>query len=245
MHKTVVKVIGDSDETELGKAKIDVAFQMSETEALRLEKVGDDTLDYLTHHVSRLPVDLRNHCRRILLQYERGDPDSLYSSLLDLFLILEDRGYALRKRMLEGAKGRLRVEQYASLLRSLTCDSELVRPLSSASSSVLSKGIVGVRQVVETTEDINHKESSEQSHNPLAEARACLEYSQIDEAQRILENAIQQQPDDIELHEELLGIYQSTRDKESFLNVFEKLDPVRNPAPDAWEKVANFLIDHD
>ena len=245
MHKTVVKVTGDCDEIDRKKVKMDVPFQMSETEDLRLKKAGEDTLDYLTHHVARLPVDLRNHCRRIMLQYECGDPDSLYSSLLDLFLILGNRGYALRKRMLEGAKGRLRMEQYTSLVESLAGGSAGIRSLPSASSSVLSKGIVGVRQVIEKTADINYKNLPEQSLDPLAEARACLEYSQIDEAQKILENAIQKQPDEVALHKELLEIYRSTRDKESFLTAFEKIDPARNPVPDVWEQVANFLIDHD
>lgn len=245
MRKAVVNTTGGSERADLNEVEMDAAFQVPETGDLRLEKAGESTLDYLTHQVARLPVDLRNHCRRIILQYDLGGPDELYSSLLDLFFVLGDRGHGLRKRMLEGAKSRLSKEQYTSLLNCLDDDVYSVKSLPTASASVLSKGIVGVRLVVEKTAESDREVSPIQSAGPLAEARVCLEYSQITEAQTILENALQKQPDEIEIHMELLEIYRSTRDKESFLTAFEQIDPARNPVPDAWEKVANFLIDHD
>ncbi len=245
MRKSVVNTTGGSERAGLNEVEMDAAFQVPETGDLRLEKAGESTLDYLTHQVARLPVDLRNHCRRIILQYDLGSPDDLYSSLLDLFFVLGNRGHGLRKRMLEGAKARLSKEQYTSLLDCLDDDIYSAKSLPTASASILSQGIVGVRQLVSKTVDSDRAALPIQETGPLAEARACLEYSQIAEAQKILENALQKQPDEMEIHMELLEIYRSTRDKESFLTAFEQIDPARNPVPDAWEKVANFLIDHD
>ena len=245
MRKSVVNTTAGSERTGSNEVEMDAAFQVPETRDLRLEKAGESTLDYLTYQVARLPVDLRNHCRRIILQYDLGGPDELYSSLLDLFFVLGNRGHGLRKRMLEGAKARLSKEQYTSLLDCLDDDVYSIKSLPTASASILSQGIVGVRQVIEKSTGSDQAPPSPQKSDALAEARACLEYSQITEAQTILENALQKQPDEMEIHMELLEIYRSTRDKESFLTAFEQIDPARNPVPDAWEKVANFLIDHD
>jgi len=67
----------------------------------------------LLHHCTRLvacsPNNLRAQVQRVYLAILCDDGVELTGALMDLFLVLEDRGYGLRKRL---------VEQAAPLLRS-------------------------------------------------------------------------------------------------------------------------------
>ena len=60
----------------------------------------------------------------------------------------------------------------------------------------------------------------------------------MDTARCILEAAVLAQPERVELHNDLLEIYQRTKDRENFLDMHRKLKAVRNPVADSWELMA-------
>jgi hypothetical protein len=191
--------------------------------------------DHFCHCIVRDPSDLRSHVRRIVLEYEQGSPDGLYVALLDLFLALGGRGEGLRKRMLRFAKGRLDSGQYALLRESLAKGLEGV-PVQFASGTMLGKGVEGRLDLARPS-----LERREKARDALLEAREYLEYSQLDEARNVLERALLQEPQRAELHLELLDIYRSTRDGDSFSRMSRSLEGVTIPVPEAWRELAEYF----
>jgi hypothetical protein len=64
---------------------------------------GERVDDWLAHAVTRKPADLRRHVQRITHLCEQGAAVALAGALADLFLVLGDKGLALRSRVLEQA----------------------------------------------------------------------------------------------------------------------------------------------
>jgi hypothetical protein len=71
--------------------------------------------------------------------------------------------------------------------------------------------------------------------DPLELARDFIDYSQLAQAQLVLEAAVFKQPDRLELHKELLAIYRSTRDKAGFHEMFNKLTQTDFALPEGWQ----------
>ncbi|MCG6863509.1 MAG: hypothetical protein LJE70_19960 [Chromatiaceae bacterium] len=107
-------------------------------------------------------------------------------------------------------------------------------PLSSE--SILGKGIRGTTRLVER---IGTDETSDL--DPLTEARSRLEYGQVDEARRVLEEAVLQYPMRGDLHRELLEIYVHSRDYTHFSAMLEALRSAGSPVPSAWRRLASAL----
>jgi len=223
--------VGDSDDVRL-----DAAFQMSAVRHLRLtpNRIGDEGIEYIAYHIVRSPMDLCNHVRRIVLQYDMRDSEGLYAALLDLFIVLENKGFDLRRRVLGGARSRLTLQQYRTLYACLNSDQVQCDRLPAPPDSMLAKGLIGSRSLVEAADNEN-----ESARDPLIEAREYIEYCQVDQARALLEQAILDQPQRMELHTELLEIYRSTRDRASFLAFWRRLNEIDNSAPDVWETAAD------
>lgn len=232
----VVCAPGCNGTAACGDVGVDAIFQMPAVDNLRLDAdgIGDEGVEYIAYRIVRSPTDLCNHIRRILLQDDIGDSDDLYAALLDLFIVLEKKGFALRKRVLEGAKSHLSNQQYRGLSACLKSDHVQCDELPASASSMLAKGLIGNCRLVEAVHD-----ETELVRDPLIQAREHIEYCQIDQARAVLEQAILQQPQRIELHTDLLEIYQSTRDRDAFLTFWQRLNDSENPAPDVWQATAD------
>ena len=219
-----------------GDVRLDAAFQMPAVRSLRLapERIGDDGIEYITYRIVRSPNDLRNHVRRIVLQHDVGESEALYAALLDLFIVLGDKGRALRKRVLEGVQSRLGKQQYRVLSACLDSGSVESSGLSAPPDSMLAAGLIGRRKLVEAVDG-----DREVMRDPLIEAREYIEYCQLEQAQALLEQAVLNQPERLELHEELLVIYRSTRDKDSLLAFWRRLNEVHGSVPDIWQAAAD------
>lgn len=80
----------------------------------------------LLHHFSRLvasqPDNLRCHVQRVYLSILCHDGDELTGALLDLFLVLEKRGLALRQRLVEQGSPLLRENDLGLLQQALEAD---------------------------------------------------------------------------------------------------------------------------
>lgn len=219
-------------------SEIEPVFPVSASTDLRFSSQYQSGLaEYLCHSIAREPQDLRNHVRRILLMYEQKRESEVFGALLDLFIALDKKGFDLRKRMLESSTHCIDASQYHFLAKALTTGvSKNDAPC--ALGSMLSHGIEGQIKLVHTVEE---KKKAHERRDPLTEAREYLEYSQLDEACSVLEQAIIDYPDTHELHEELLGIYRSTRDYHRFITMFEKLNHQGNPLLTEWQAMADYL----
>ncbi|MDO9238737.1 MAG: hypothetical protein Q7U30_01885, partial [Methylicorpusculum sp.] len=73
--------------------------------------------------------------------------------------------------------------------------------------------------------------------DPLLLARDCIEYSQLDEAQKLLETAIVEYPGRLELHQELTALYRSTRNLDRFNEMNSKLIASDITLPECWQQL--------
>ncbi len=70
---------------------------------------------FLAHEVARAPSNLNIHVQRILFAIKYRRVSDIYGAVLDLFIVLGDKGYALRGRMLSIARELLE-EEYIRFL---------------------------------------------------------------------------------------------------------------------------------
>ncbi len=98
----------------------------------------------LLHHFNRLvasrPTNLRSQVQRVYLSILCHDEAELTGALFDLYLTLDGRGLALRKRLLEQGAGMLREEEL-ELFKAILSDGDNSRLLQlSKQKSVLCNG---------------------------------------------------------------------------------------------------------
>lgn len=195
------------------------------TEAL----LYNDFLEKLVYQISRKPKCLTTHVQRIYYCFQKHLDEQLFAALVDLLVILNRRGQAISQRMVTGSKSRLSSSQFKALNDYLRDDYVDVNLLLGNQFSVLSKGLVGTINIIHkiTTHD-------ERNHDPLALARDYIEYSQLEEAKQVLEEAILEQPTRLDLHHELLAIYKSMRDTTGFNQMLAELIQSGVAVPDEW-----------
>lgn len=167
---------------------------------------------FLSHHIRRYPLDLRAHVQRILLTHQEGVTDRMEGSLMDLHLALgSEAGLMLKERMLEQCAPYLAPEalEFFKQLQTVGIKQGLDREWRLG--SVLATGENNAHHPLITVE--RQVEASRYS-SILEEAQACLEYGQIDIAQELLEKEILAGHKDPAIEQELLNIYQYTRNKD-------------------------------
>lgn len=219
-------------------ASVETVFQAPGRSRLALDTsvCSQQVADYLAHKVARTPGDLRSHVQRVVVHINLKDAEGTYGALLDLFIVLVDKGRALRGRMLEAAKTLLNQERSQVLSQGLDGGVSATDALPLAVNSVLSKGFTGSSRLVERL-----GAAAQGQRDPLDEARECLEYGQLQQAQQVLEEAILQGPQRDELHHELLEIYKHARDVEGFRAMWRRLEDAGTPASAAWQRLEEFL----
>ncbi len=176
----------------------------------------------LSHHIVRYPRDLRAHTQRVLLgHYNSQIANLLPGSLQDLFLALDNAGYPLRKHLLDLSEQYLTNEEFSFFSQWIKQNAKDDKTQQCwHPGSVLSSGqCVGKSLLLqEDTADTNTGYIG-----VLEEARACLDYGQLDVALQLLEDEILKSPDSKEIEEELLTIYQYSKNKDQFDKLSEKL----------------------
>ena len=190
----------------------------------------------LSHHVVRYPRDLRAHAQRILLGQNNGEiADFLPGSLQDLFLTLENNGYPLRRRLLDLSEQHLTGEEFSYFSHWIKQNAKNDTTHHCWQiGSVLSSGNCGGESLLNQEED--EKDVAAAYIGVLEEARACLDYGQLDVAQQLLEDEILKSPTSIEIEQELLTIYQYSRNKDQFDILTNKLLEQGISLSDEWKK---------
>lgn len=232
----------DIPDREFPPTDPEVCFQIPESGELRLDLAnnGPATLNYLKYRVIRDPADLLSHMRRIILVGRMSDSDNLYAALIDLFIALGPKGESLRSRMLKQYRPALSSAQYATLLQYFK-QGDVGEPNPASSASVLAKGIIGACSFIRP---INGTAGKEKRDDPLHEARRYLEYSQIDAAREVLERAVLENPERIDVQIELLELYRAGRDIENYEKTFNRLRLSGNRMSKRWSAVSGFLAEN-
>jgi hypothetical protein len=211
-------------------ADFELVFSDDSTfEALRHDPTLQEGVgQHLAYSIARNSRDLFSHVYRIQFYFHDRNQEGLYSALLDLFLILQGKGIDLRTHLLLGSRSRMSSTHFASLQRILhTGVTETEVPV--ARYSVLSKGMSGDQSIVD--EIVSDQDAG---RDPLIEAREYIEYSQLEEARLLLEDAVTVHPQRHELLTELLHLYRAMRDQQHFHAMQMKLKHWFGELPPDW-----------
>ena len=230
--KTIPLITSNHDERLLPANDYFLSLQMNNNFYLQEALSDKDLLDLLVFQVAKHPERLLTHVQRIYYCFQHQLNEPLYAALADLLVVLNGRGKALALRMVMGAKNRINPNLLALLIDAINRPGEQQHLIPGNHYSILSKGFLGVNQLV----DPAHR-SPQADYDPLLLARDCIEYSQLDEAQKILETAIIEYPDRLELHQELAALYRSTRNVERFNQLNSTLIASNITLPECWQQL--------
>ncbi|MEJ2590778.1 MAG: hypothetical protein P8178_05135 [Candidatus Thiodiazotropha sp.] len=194
---------------------------------------------YLAHRCAREPGNLLNHVRRFYLHLARRQSDALYGALLDLSLVLGDKGSNLRGRLLRKARDLLAREHYDLFLTHYKHGLQNNQPLPPSRHSVLGNFFSGRMTLVKPP--VSQKEPVRERIDPLVQAREELTYGDVETAQRILEAAVLRLPHREELHLELLELYTHTRSLDDLVRIQTQLGDDVAVARAEWERTRSML----
>lgn len=184
---------------------------------------------FLSHHICRYPQDLRAHTQRILLAHrEAALHDRLAGSLLDLFIALGKAGAQLKGHLLERVGGQLPEAERQALETLLQQEGDAGHWLAG---SVLATG-QGGRPVQLVT--VQRTAAVAQYASVMDEVLACLEYGQVDAARGLLElEVLAGRADDV-MQQELVNIYEHTRDKDALSRMVKHMQDKGQAVPPLW-----------
>jgi hypothetical protein len=194
--------------------ELPLAFSLEEERRLRIQEnyAPADAWRFLSHHIRRYPHDLRGHTQRILLAQAEPLRDRLAGSLQDMFLSLGESGQQLRSRLLELVKDDLNDTERTFFTGWLEKGSNAVEGVSQwRRGSLLA---TGQDAAAVSLVQIERNQETAQYSDVMEEVVACLEYGQIDTARELLEAEMLAGRADDAMEQELVNIYQYTRDRE-------------------------------
>ncbi len=185
-------------------------------------------LEQLVFNIARKPRHLLSHVQRIVICYENSWSGQLLAALIDFLMVLNGRGKAISQRLLLGAKSRL-TQDDLRLLQDFLSNKASTKRANANQYSIFSKGLEGAGHVVEQA-----RQARRLDYDPLELARDHIEYSQLDHAKQVLEQAVNNDPNRVVLQEELLELYWSTRDHEGFMKMFNQMQQVGFCMIEGW-----------
>ncbi len=200
---------------------------------------ADQWAAHLAHISAREPGNLINHVRRIYLCLLRKQQNALYGAMLDLYLVLGDKGEQLRQQLLHKARELLSQQEYKLFLTHHQQGLHSGQPLPASQHSVLGNFFSGGMRLVD--EQHAGRESANKEIDPLELAKEELDYGDIGVAQQILEEALLKSPQRLGLHYGLLEIYKHTRSLDDLLSMRERLQDDIAIAQTAWNQMQKAL----
>lgn len=184
---------------------------------------------YVTALVARDPLDLEAHARRIVMACQPELRDRLFGALIDVFLALGSRGRGLRAALLDKARAHLESDELHFLEQHLEHGLSPLAQLPSQAGSVHDRGVLG------TVHLVAHQRVAARELSAHEEAMARIDEGDLDGARHLLEKALLEQPDQVDVMRELLDIYRYTRDDTAKAAMLERLRERHGAAPAGWQ----------
>ena len=195
-------------------------------------------LRHLEQRIVRNPRDLLSHVRRLYLANALGDTDAVTGALTDLYLALGKEGARLRSRMLRLVGNRLNNEQLAFFEAHLEQGLDATEAMPELSQSRLSKRVIGTTHIVSRP-----RVDASGSDDPVRLARDSIARGHPDVAQAVLEGALESDPGNREVCEELLELYGDRNLRGDFYKTYTALLGRRLACRNQWEALArNFRL---
>lgn len=184
-------------------------------------------LSYLERRIARNPRDLFSHSQRILLLHRQQLSPRVHDALIDLYLVLQKSGYELRKSLLLTVKNSLSRPQrefFAAHLRKGLKQEDVGGILTGA---LLVSGSGSCKPLVHVVGADDQQDLSEIAY-------VLLEQGQVDEACRVWERMLADDPGNAEATMELLSVYQHYRLKDDFFRTYMDLSGRKLAFRDLW-----------
>ncbi|WP_020558156.1 hypothetical protein [Thiofilum flexile] len=210
--------------------QVDLVFRVPDVKSLQFDESFDPltTWHYFTHHIRRYPHDLRAHTQRVLLATRPVLHSKLAGTLQDLFIALGTSGQALREELLEVA------QPYLSNIDNAYFESWLKTPVLDSpwrEGSILVSGNTTKPKVLV---QLQKTTTIQQYASVLEEVYDCLEYGQVERARELLEAECLRPAHDPIFDQELLNIYQYTRDQGRLNQMINTMQKMGFIVPDSW-----------
>jgi len=193
-------------------------------------------LEKLVFRIARQPKSLIVHIQRIYYCFYNELNSQLFAAIIDFLVILNGRGQAISWRVVIGAKSRLSPDQFSELKNYLKSDHPDPSVLSGNRYTIFTRGLLGTNRLIQQA-----KKKQGNSYDPLILARDHIEYSQLEEAKKVLENAILSDPDRPDLHHELIALYKSTRDTTGSNQMLAELTQAGIVITSEWKQLNDYL----
>jgi hypothetical protein len=195
----------------------------------------DDQLEILIHQVSKTPKDLIRHSQRIYYCFLNNHNIHLFAALTDLLLTLQGNGLSFSLRMIKGSRRVLNNQQIDILQQALKLND--FTALQNVRFSLFASGKITTLTLVK-----KHNDSTEKSTDTLSLAHDFIEYSQLDQAMDVLEQALFQS-DSEDIQQLLLELYHSTKSRSRFSNIYQQLQTQKKTLLPGWSKLQQFFSD--
>jgi len=211
-------------------------FLLYDNTRLQIKQANPYTLTYLAASIARNPRNLLLHLQRIIYCCQgQYNEEQLYAALVDFFVVLQNAGLSIKRRMLECSRKHLSPVLWDRLQVYCT-DHTLIH---GNIYTVLTTGLESNMELVIDQTDIGRTAD----FDPLQIARDYIEYSQLDEAREMLETAILSNPDTVELHEDLLELYKTTNNIEAFNKMKTILSEIYHPMKGQWDALNSYFTE--
>lgn len=188
-------------------------------------------LEALVFQVRRRPKNLLAHLRRIYFCFQNALSEPLYAALLDLLIVLDDKGLDLSQRLIQGSRTQLDSTQLA-LLNNPKKSSQQAK---SVRFSLFTLGLIGSPVLL----DVKQKVQEQQDYLTLA--NDFIEFSQLEEAMMVLETGLAKQPARQDLQTAVLQLYKARHNQDRFQNQYEALSGSGVTLVEDWQLVAEFF----
>lgn len=223
----------DSENKDASDAELIFLIKSADENTLKFPFTHKDFWSLQCHRVAREPKKLIYHLQRIYYCYSEHMSEQLYAALVDLLIVLKGKKEGIGKRMYVGARSALNEGHQSVLDRFFRQSGYDEHDLPLNNYSVLGTGQLSKMPLVMAD---NYKNQAQVQYDPLQIARDYIEYSQLDEAREVLEKAVTENPDNRDYHEELLGLYKSTKDKENYFKMYERIKGQDSSLLTYWEQ---------
>ncbi|MCF7971520.1 MAG: hypothetical protein K9L22_10205 [Methylococcaceae bacterium] len=209
-------------------------FFLENNKQLYFQDASDEMLRDLVYTLIKQPRNLLIHLQRIIICYEKNNEAQLSAALMDLFVVLDGVGNAIKQRMLAGSRKHLSTplfEQLQTYIDTPQC-------IQSNIYTVLTLGWEP-NDELRLVQRSNSNKSEE--YDPLQVARDYIEYSQLEEAVKVLELAILDDPQRTELHTDLIELYQFTNDYDGFNKMQLALAKINHSMQAQWAALHSYF----
>lgn len=233
-HKTMLGKLLRGESTQ-APPELPLAFSLATERGLRVQQdyKPADAWRFLSHHIRRYPQDLRAHTQRTLLAQHESLKDNLPGALQDVFLALGDAGQLLRQRLLDLVSDDLSEEDKSFFLEWLKPDRD---PGMGAQWRKGSQLATGQDNTTAKLLRIERSQEVAKYSDVMEEVIACLEYGQVDTARELLEAEIHAGSTDEAMEQELVNIYQYTRDRERLDAMIKHLQEAGREVSTLWKE---------